>query len=150
MKKLLVLFSKIMRIFSIFSVIIVVVTIFILTYWLLYPYKILTFNEGNGTIANENKQVKSGEYLESVQKACKHIKLPATITRQLIDDIVYTLPPATINRPLGCSDNIEYIYISKGIPPGKFKHMITTITYYPNPFRTITYTITTEGFEVVE
>lgn len=119
--------------------------IFTVLFWVLYPYNILTFHAGNGTILTP--RVKSGEYIQMRQNSCKHMKLKSEVNRQFIDGIVYQVPTFINNRPVGCYDVVEYIYIPKAIPPGEIK-IYTTITFRPNPLRSVTYTVETGSFIV--
>jgi hypothetical protein len=132
---------------AIFTIFLGFGSIFLILFWLLYPYNILVFKEGNGTVLNT--QVKNGGYLQILQIRCKNIAIPGVIDRQFIDGIVYQVPTFTTNRSIGCTNTIEYVYVPKALPEGTY-HIDNTITYKPNPIRTVIYTVRTNNFTVIK
>jgi hypothetical protein len=139
--------DDILKAISCFAIFSAFLFIFILIYWYSYPYKILTFQEGNGDLIETT--VKSGGYLRIHQHACKHKDLLSTVDRRFVDSIEYQVPIFAMNSPLGCSDHVELVYIPKALPIGKF-HIRTIITYKVNPLRKITYLVQTKEFEIVK
>jgi len=132
--------------FTIFSTMAI---IFIVVYWLVAPYEVLTFY-GNNTELTETtveNTVKSGEYLPVRENYCKNMAFPSTISRTFIDGISYQVPVFVSNRPVGCRESIEYIYIPKAIPPGKYR-IETVYSFQVNPLRTVHFTLTTDLFTV--
>ena len=121
--------------------------IVLVTYWLVYPYNILTFTEGNGTFIETT--IKRGDFLRMHQNSCKTIDISSMINRQFVDGVIYQVPTVRANRPMGCTQNIEYIYIPDSLPYGEY-YIQTFITFQPNPLRTINYTVRTEMFKVVK
>lgn len=118
----------------------------IVAYWTLYPYKVLEFKEGNGIIIEQS--AKPGGYINIRQNRCKYLKFQGIISRQFIDTIVYQIPQYTTDRPLGCLDQLEMVYVPKALGPGDY-YISTTITYHVNPLRNVTYTVNTNKFTVL-
>ena len=121
--------------------------VILITFWLIYPYKILTFTEGNGTFIETT--IKRGEFLQMRQHSCKTMDITSTINRQFVDGIIYQVPTINANRPIGCTQNIEYIFVSEALPYGEY-YINTVITFHPNPLRTVSYTVKTEKFTIVK
>ena len=121
--------------------------VILVTYWLVFPYKILSFNEGNGTFIDTT--VKRGEFLHMHQNSCKYMDIPSTINRQFVDGVIYSIVPTNARRPLGCTENIEYIYIPTELPVGEY-YISTLISFPPNPLRTVSYTVKTKKFTIVK
>jgi hypothetical protein len=121
--------------------------IVILTYWFVAPYQVLTFKEGNNVLVETT--VQSGGYLQVKEKYCKKMALPSSVSRKFLDGVVYQVPIYVENRPVGCHEVIEYVYIPKALPTGKYQATII-YTYKVNPLREINYELTTEFFDVVK
>ena len=139
--------ERIITIIIWFSLSLSFLTVATFIFWLIFPYKILTFGSENGTFVS--KTVRSGEYLEMYQDSCKYINIPSHINRQFIDGIVYQVYPSINNRPMGCSKNIEYIKVPEPLPPGKY-FVRTVISFEVNPLRTVSYTVKSEDFIIVK
>jgi hypothetical protein len=131
---------------SAFTILLSLGFIFLLTYWAIYPYKILEFGKDNGVILNTT--VRSGEYLEMQQDFCKYKDLVSYVNRQFIDTIIYQVPESLNRRPLGCHKKIEYVYVPKALPPGDY-YISTTISFEVNPIRKIVKTVKTNSFRIV-
>ena len=129
------------------SIVIAIGLVALFGYWFIAPYNILEFKEGNGVFVTS--QVRGGEYLSMNQSLCKYSDVPAILNRQFVDGIIYQVPTTISNRQVGCSETVEYVYVPKALPPGKF-HIITTISFKVNPIRTKVYTVTTGEFEVIK
>lgn len=121
--------------------------VLITTYWYVAPYEVLTFQNGNNVLLE--KTVKSGGYLQVKEKYCKKMKLPASVSRKFIDGVVYQVPIYIENRPVGCGEIIEYVYIPKALPAGRYQATII-YTYQVNPLRKMNYELTTEFFDIVK
>jgi hypothetical protein len=132
-------------VWSILGLALIIIITFV--YWLTSPYRILSFNTGNGTLVN--KTVKNGEYLQMHQNSCKYMDIESNINRQYIDSIVYQVPPSTNNRPMGCSEKIEYVYVPKTLPAGNY-YLNTVISFSVNPIRKIKYTVISDTFTIVK
>lgn len=131
--------------FSYFSAVLIIASMALVAYWLFYPYEVLEFYEGNGTLLTET--VKSGGYIQMHQVGEKKMDVQGIINRQFIDSIIYQIPTIYTNRPAEKYNRIEYIYIPKAIPPGEI-YMVTTISFKVNPIRTIHYKVKTKVFKV--
>ena len=140
-------FNKVFYGFSLFAISFCFFIIGLITYWLIYPIKVLEFGPENGIIIT--KEVKSGEYVEMKQDFCKYVDVISQVDRQFIDSIVYQVPISYNNRPLGCHKKIEYIYIPKALPPGEY-HISTTIRIALNPLRTVIRNVQTNKFIIIE
>lgn len=121
--------------------------IIILTYWFVAPYEVLTFQEGNNVLVE--KTIKSGGYLRVKENYCKNMALPALVSRKFIDGVVYQVPVYTENRPTGCDEVTEYVYIPKALPTGTYQATII-YTYQVNPIRKMNYELTTDFFDVIK
>ncbi len=118
----------------------------LITYWLIKPYDILTFSEGNGKLLNTT--VVSGGYLRIQRNFCKNMPTMAQVSRQFIDSLKYNAHVENSNEPIGCRQDILYIYVPKALPPGKY-YVKDTYVYAPNPIRKIVYTLETQSFDIL-
>lgn len=132
----------------IFGIVLSFIFVFTIAFWWLYPYKVMSFQDGNGTFVSN--KVKSGGYLEMHQNSCKYQDLPSSINRQFIDGFLYQVAPSTNNRPLGCRQITELIYVPKALPVDSTYRIRTVISFKVNPIRTVSYTVITEPFTVVK
>lgn len=139
--------NKLLYYGSIFTIAIAFLALFQVAFWLLYPYKILTFGPENGKILQ--KTVYAGQYIRLQQDYCKYQDITSVIDRQFIDSIIYQVPTVRAKRPLGCHKLVEYIYVPYALGPGKY-HIYTTITFDVNPLRKITLTVRTDEFTVLK
>jgi hypothetical protein len=131
-----------------FSVAILFSTILLILYWQLYPYKVLSFNPGNGTILNP--VVKSGGYLQVVKNRCKYMSVVASVDRKFIDGLEYQVPPIISDIPLGCKNNVELTYVPKALPPGNNYKLQDIVKYQVNPIRSIEYKVVTQKFTIIK
>lgn len=129
------------------AIFLITIGIVIATYWVVKPYKILEFHDGNGVLVNH--VVKSGGYLEIQQNRCKKLNFVSHIDREFIDSIVYQVPLSINDRPVGCYTTPEFVYVPKALPLGRYT-LRTTISFKPNPLQTVTYVLTTDEFEIVK
>lgn len=138
--------NKIFCVFSWAVISILMISVLVVTYWSIYPYKIIEFREGNGTILNTS--VKAGEIIKMRQTQCKYKSLYADINRQFVDTLVFQVNPVMTNRPVGCFDVIELVQVPISLPTGKYR-IRTTISYHVNPIRHQTYQVLTNEFTVI-
>ncbi len=115
-------------------------------FWTLSPYPVLT--EADTVSRIVNPQVMPGDYVQYVAHYCKHFDLTETISRELLDGFVLSLPTVTSNRPLGCHYEVFAVQIPEQARPGKYK-LGLTIEYHPNPMRWVRYKYDTPEFEVM-
>jgi hypothetical protein len=118
-------------------------------FWLLYPYKIITFSDDKFPIMNENKTVKQGESIVYRAKYCKFIAVPSETTRSFVDGIIYTTPSVGSNKVVGCGDNLVFVEVPKTIPAGKYTIQML-YRFRINPLRTIDIIKITELFLIVK
>jgi len=118
--------------------------------WLFWQINIpLTPFAFTAPITVKEKTIKRGGTLIYTVTRCKNIDGASTVSRVLIDSIVYNLPEVSSNLPAGCKVNEIFLEIPKVIPAGVYK-LRTTATYKINPFRTFSATAETETFTIVE
>ena len=124
-----------------------IIGIAVVTYWLIYPYQLLTFNDAVFPVVN--KTVKSGGTLRYVSDYCKYTDASATVTRSFVNEIIFVTPTTITNRPTGCAVITVEIALPKELPIGTY-HLSNTYTYEINPLRTVVIKEDTEEFKVVE
>lgn len=91
-----------------------------------------------------------GEVLFVDWKFCKHTNAVATIDTNMVDGIIWYLPPIEGSRPPGCYDKVDVIgEIPQAIPAGTY-HLEITVSYRVNPIKVKTYHITTNKFKVID
>ncbi len=115
-------------------------------FWLIYPYKPLEILQNPKV---KQQQVKAGEILEYNIKFKKNTDIPSTITRTLIDGVMYTLPTLSpINNGGTYFQNIGSFEIPHSIPAGNY-YFITSSCYQMNPLRTVCVEYKSDQFEVI-
>jgi hypothetical protein len=138
---------KLLNLMAFLSLAVVTLSITIVFYWLLYPYNPVTFTGENYTIFP--KEVKRGETVNYISDYCKYIDIPAVVTRQYIDGLIFIAPSATINRPMGCHKAIFSTTIPSSLPLGEYK-MRMIYVFKVNPIKEITIIKDTEQFTVIK
>jgi hypothetical protein len=119
----------------------------IIIFWLIYPYKPLEILEAPKV---KQKTVKAGEILEYTIKFKKNTDIPASITRTLVDGVLYTLPTLSpINRKGTQTQTISSLEIPRSIPSGKY-YFLTSSCYQMNPLRTVCVEYKSDQFEVIK
>ena len=117
-----------------FSIIIVAgLLIIVCTYWMVYPYKVMTINEARAV----NCPVKPGEELEIKINAVKHMPLPAKVLGAIENDHAYPMAELHSNTPVGMSDWTLRIKMPETIPEGEYSFHRTYV-YKVNPLRSVT------------
>lgn len=114
-----------------------------------YPFKTVVFNTPEFKILNENKEVKRGEVLKFEIDTCKYINQSATVSRAFVNGLIFNMPAITTNAPLGCNVAGVSQAVPAELPPGKYK-LRSIFIYDIRGIRTITHTIYTEEFTVIE
>jgi predicted secreted protein len=134
------------------SSVIVLLTIamtFIFWWWFLFPYKPLEIIQ-SPTVLNENKTVKIGTPLFYRVRFNKNTNKVATITRTLIDGVVYTLPATRpVNTKAGYYDQVINSLIIPQVPSGTYTFK-TVACYQMNPIREICITYKSDEFIIIE
>lgn len=118
----------------------------LLAFWLVYPYKTIEVN-GNGIVTTQ-EQYKGGDTLFYALDYCKYTDAEVHIGRSFIDTVIYSMPDITAKNPTGCRLQV----ISAAIPnlPTGTYYLRLTYTYKVNPVRSMTTTIYSNKFEIVE
>ena len=138
-----------------FTILSTMIIIIVVLYWLTAPYEVMTFyeNHKNTIEPMEENTVQSGEYLPIRENYCKNLSYPANVSRTFIDGISYQIPMYVSNKPVGCygkdKDSIEYVYIPKALPPGKFR-IQTVYSFQVNPLRTVHFTLLSDQFTIIK
>lgn len=128
--------------FSIFSG---TLLILLVTFWLIYPYNPLEFKS---PIKILTKHVKAGDHLQYTIDYCKNIDIPATLTKEFVDGVVFATSPVITNNPQGCSNTVG-VTVVPNIPSGKYKIRFTYV-YKVNPLREISVTTESDDLFIIE
>jgi hypothetical protein len=137
------------KVVNIVSYIILILAILVIGYSsfnLLYPYPTVDV-KAPAPILNEGP-IHPGVYLHIQLEYDKYTDQPATVVRQFMNDIVYTVPSFESNYPTG--KNLK-ISCTTRIPPeltSGWYYLKTTLEYNFPPFREIDYTYETQKFYV--
>jgi hypothetical protein len=113
-----------------------------------YPFRTVEYLNSPFPVLNANKTVPAGGELIYQVNYCRHTSLPSLVTRNLVNDVLYTLSDAIVNAPPGCNIINTVVKIPKDIISGKYV-LKSTITWNINTFRSITVRTETEEFTVV-
>ena len=99
----------------------------------------------------DKTEYKAGENLQMIISHCKYMDLPATLGRQYVNHIIYTLPSIDVaNSPKGCATRKAIdVNIPEQLPPGSYYYHQTMI-YRVNPIREVTVVFDTPIFEIIE
>lgn len=116
-------------------------------YWFLWPYKTIEFKNIPFPVAQTT--VKAGETLEYTVDYCKYLPMSATVTRAFVDEVLFSTPPTTTNRPIGCRTDHIMIEIPKGLVSDQYTLQLK-YEYKVNPLRTMIITAQSEPFTVVK
>ena len=138
--------NKLWQIYAWGTVLITFVFLLIVGYWQFYPYKTVVFNDKVFPVVT--KEVKRGENLVYLSKACKYSNVIVEISRSFVDDLVYDMPITTSNRELGCSTSVVNIFVPQSLPVGTY-YLRSRYYYQVNPIRTIVINQDTEVFKVI-
>jgi len=117
--------------------------ILLIFFWYNWPYKVVEFKE---PIHILTPIVHVGENLIYELDYCKHVDIPATLSKEYIDGVVYAAPPVVVNNPKGCGikNGITLVpNLLEGVYSMRFSY-----SYKMNPIRTITIVVESEKFEV--
>jgi hypothetical protein len=121
----------------------------LLAYWLLFPYKLVTFDRETYPIMNENKTVKQGGLLTYHADYCKYTTLAPKIYRTYEDGLVFVVPEVATSRESGCHEIDVNIIVPRSLPVGVYK-LQTIYVYKVNPVREVSLTVNTDKFTVVK
>jgi hypothetical protein len=127
------------------TLLITTVFICVVAYWLLYPYKLLEIK--NNPVPISATTVEGGEYISYTLDFCRFTDLPATVTRQFIDGVVYTTPTIIVQDTARCGSRETLVRVPPTLLPDTY-HMHIIIQIKVNPIRTMTYRFETQPFEI--
>ena len=120
---------------------------FLVLFWLLFPYKTIEINNEPYPIT---KEVKQGGVVVFEMDYCKYTKEEVVISRRFIDGIIYIVPDivTAYNEP-GCRASFITENVPDNLPEGEY-YMKFYYTYEVNPIRKITVSARTQTFKVTE
>jgi uncharacterized membrane protein len=139
--------NKIFYLLSWVGIISAIILLLTSGFWLLYPYKIVTFKTPTYPIVN--KIVKQGDFIKYVSDYCKLLDVKPTISRSFVNGIIFTTPMTVTNRDMGCNKLIVAVEVPKELPIGIY-HLETNYKYKINPLREIVIKHSSDTFEVKE
>lgn len=134
---------KIMNIVSVLTLLSVVGMTLTITYWLTFPYEVTNIKKQPMEVLT--KELKAGESLFYKIDYCKSMDSTATITKLLVNGLVYHLGTIEGVFDKGCRVNTVQIVIPPELPVGEY-HLIQQWSYKVNPVRTIKVQAETETF----
>jgi hypothetical protein len=121
----------------------------LLTFWLVYPYKVITINK----IEVLTPKVTAGDLVEVYIESVKHMNVPATIIREIINDHAWLLPSFVSNVPIiengKESSWVLRFRIPENAPSASNYKIHTTYIYQVNPIRQVRVEWMTEPFTVI-
>jgi hypothetical protein len=136
---------KFLNILSILTFILVLGFVGTTSFWLIYPYKVITINQQ--PIPVTPKIAKMGSTIYMTIDYCKFMDVTARVEKQFIDSLVYSTPTIFVNNPLGCHTNTINVLIPYGLAPETYI-IKQTYTYQVNPLRTVTAVTKSEEFQI--
>jgi hypothetical protein len=114
---------------------------------MIVPIKVTDFKDDKFPILTPI--VKAGEQVQFHVVVTKYINAPATVSRHLVNDYIFSYTPMISNVEKGTSERTVSLDIPKYIEPGIY-HIKTVYIYKINFMREVTYIKNTEDFEVVK
>ena len=92
-------------------------------------------------------EVCAGDALYHQVRFTKHVNRPGTVSIQIVDGYVITLPDQTSNLPKGDVAKMGAVTIPKSTPPGIY-YLLITITYENNLVNKDIYVVRSQEFTV--
>jgi hypothetical protein len=117
-------------------------------YWLIFPTKVIEFQDEVMPVLNENKEVKRGELLQYQIRVCKYVEEEAETVTSFVDGLIFVSDKFTTNKKTGCADTIQSVVVPEVLPIGEYRYRVS-LTYQLNPIRRENFAIETEPFLVV-
>jgi hypothetical protein len=128
------------------SLVILLGALFLFMFWLVYPYKTVTFNKEPFRVLTP--VIKRGENLIYEIDCCKYIKMSPMTARSFVDELIYNLPMGIATpKPLGCGVYKFNLLVPLTLPPDTYV-LKTVYKYQVNPIREIEVVGVTEKFIV--
>lgn len=121
--------------------------ILLFLYWFSYPFVPVIFKDPKFPIIN--KTIKQGGLLRFTSNYCKYMDIPAVLSREFVNDLIFITPETTTNRAVGCHSISISIVIPKELPVGIY-HLHNIYKFEVNPIRTIVLMHDSENFTVIE
>ena len=137
--------NKCFYFFSWLSIMAGAIFILLLTFWLVFPYRPIEFQDVEFSV--KNTMVQRGKMLFYTANYCKYMKLSAKVTRSFVNSIIYVTPTTITDRPMGCNSLVIGTTVPQELPPGTYKAEMS-YQFQVNPIRTVIVKMTTEEFEV--
>jgi hypothetical protein len=116
--------------------------------WTLRPYRTVEFKGDSFKILN--KTVRQGGTLIYTSDYCKYGNYSSETTRSFINGIIYTMPPVTTNRSLGCHKINVFVKIPPDLPVGENYYINMLYKFKVNPIRDIVVEHRSEKFSIIE
>ena len=113
----------------------------------LYPYNPIEYNTETNMVLNEGP-IYAGDEVLFLVDYCKTTPVAGDITLQLIDGSIVNYPVERSNVDVGCHRIIRSVKIPSYVPSGEY-YIKSTVEYDVNHFKTITSTINTDKFIVI-
>lgn len=137
---------RLFHIISLLSIVMGAVLIVLVTAWQLWPYQPIVYKDAVFPISH--KTVHAGSMVHYTVNYCKNMDIPAEVTREFINELIFVTPTTISNRPVGCHSIEISVLVPSELPTGHYL-MRQHYTYQVNPIRTITITKDTEAFFVM-
>lgn len=118
-------------------------------YWLIFPTKIVSFNQNPFPVVNPDKEVVAGGELQYVADLCKYVEKEATATTSFVGGVIWLTGTVTTNKESGCTSRIQVARVPANLPAGEYRYRILLV-YKLNPIRTESYIVETEEFLVIK
>lgn len=122
----------------------------VVTFFRVYPFEPLVFNEERFPVLNANKTVYPGDELEYEIDYCKFTHRPGRVNYQIVNSIIYLSSEERVgNVEPGCRKVISRFVIPEINSEGEYN--LTQIVEYEYPFnRIISVTGATEKFMILK
>lgn len=137
---------KALNYFSIITLLSGFMLVGVYMYWTLYPYKILDVRSVYGV---QTKTVKQGDMLVFKRNVEKLHNIDAEVNCSFVDGLVYNLPSRRSTTTVGYDNTTQAVIVPSTLPVGIYKYTCK-LDFQVNPIRTVSYTITTDTFEVIK
>jgi hypothetical protein len=141
---------RFLNIMSFISLLSVAFLLFIIGYWLFYPYNPITFNfpKGQTHFRVLTPTVRAGGTLKYEVNYCKNMNTTAVVTATFNNGIIYSTPSTLSNKGVGCHIITIFTDVPTELPPTTYTRTMT-YSYQVNPIRRIDITATTGSFIII-
>ena len=118
-------------------------------YWLLYPYEPLIIKRQPIEIVNPGKSVAAGDLLLYKIEWQKNMNIHGVLSRKIINSYKVDLEEAEATEHIGIGRSVVPVRIPRWITPG-VHYLRWSVSYKVNPIRTVSVSVDSEKFTVVE